>query len=102
MRYVVHHAIRINILRLPDQQGYIDANLGWHPGFSKYNNVDGYYFGTSSVSYSTGLSVGVVSVSVSKAGSSGTLIRAYGNKMTRPRVQGEVYKTVYKVQVLDR
>lgn len=77
---------------------YSDTSLGWHPSFGKFNNVDAYTFGNTSVTFSFGLAVGYVSVSVSEAASTGTIVNAYGNKMTRPRVQGEVYKAEYKVE----
>lgn len=74
-----------------------------HPGFNKWDKVNGYYFGQATVSYSVGLEgFAGVSVSVSVAGpGNGTFITANAGQWSRPGIFGDVTRTTRKVTVQD-
>ncbi|MGE7947926.1 hypothetical protein [Lysinibacillus sp. NPDC093688] len=74
-----------------------DYNFGWHPGFSGYNRASGYWFSTSSVSFSVSVSYGPLSVSIADAGGNGYYISADYSQWSRPAVFGKYIVTKYKV-----
>lgn len=74
-----------------------DYNFGWHPGFSGYNRASGYWFSTSSISFTVNVSLGAMSVSVSDSGGNGYFIDANYSLWSRPAVFGKYIATKYKV-----
>ncbi|WP_269318454.1 hypothetical protein [Exiguobacterium sp. KJ 601] len=73
-----------------------------HPGFTRWDKVNGYYFGNTSVSYSVGLSGYGASISVSVAGpGNGTFITANPDRWSRPGIYGDVDKIHQQVTMVD-
>lgn len=73
-----------------------------HPGFTKWDKVNGYYFGNTSVSYTVGLSGYGASVSVSVAGpGNGTFITANAANWSRPGIFGNVDRVHQQVTMVD-
>lgn len=77
-----------------------DTWLMWHPDFSKYQKVDGYFFGNTSESASVGISLGGeiinVSFSYTPVGSvSGIILEADISRYSRPAIYGDVYEEYY-------
>lgn len=73
-----------------------------HPGFTKWDKVNGYYFGTRTISYSVGLSGFGAEVSVSVAGpGSGTIITANPDRWSRPGIHGNVDRVHQQVTMVD-
>ncbi|EAG4503515.1 hypothetical protein CBM20_02025 [Listeria monocytogenes] len=76
-------------------KGFID----WHPGWKNYQyNISAYYFSKATMNVSASLGYGKFSMSVSKAGSNGQIIKANPKKWTRPAIYGNVDVTKYTVK----
>ncbi|EBF5117179.1 hypothetical protein FH008_15305 [Listeria monocytogenes] len=76
-------------------KGFID----WHPGWKNYQyNISAYYFSKATMNVSASIGYGKFSMSVSKAGSNGQIIKANPKKWTRPAIYGNVDVTKYTVK----
>ncbi|WP_235008330.1 hypothetical protein [Listeria monocytogenes] len=76
-------------------KGFID----WHPGWKNYQyNISAYYLSKATMNVSASLGYGKFSMSVSKAGSNGQIIKANPKKWTRPAIYGNVDVTKYTVK----
>ncbi|MBC2140576.1 hypothetical protein [Listeria innocua] len=76
-------------------KGFID----WHPGWKNYQyNISAYYFSKATMNVSASIGYGKFSMSVSKAGSNGQIIKATPKKWTRPAIYGNVDVTKYTVK----
>ncbi|EAD5730190.1 hypothetical protein H4905_002897 [Listeria monocytogenes] len=73
--------------------------IAWHPGWKNYQyNVSAYYFSKATMNVSASIGYGKFSMSVSKAGSNGQIIKANPKKWTRPAIYGNVDVTKYTVK----
>ncbi|WP_099224920.1 hypothetical protein [Listeria costaricensis] len=77
-----------------------DVFLTWHPSFKGYKKgPSGYFFSNSQrVGTSINFGYGPVSLSVAKAGGSGTYYAANKNKSSRPAIYGNKIKDKYSVK----
>ncbi|TYV00325.1 hypothetical protein [Listeria monocytogenes] len=76
-------------------KGFID----WHPGWKNYQyNISAYYFSKATMNASASIGYGKFSMTVSKAGSNGQIIKANPKKWTRPAIYGNVDVTKYTVK----
>ncbi|WP_143536184.1 hypothetical protein [Saccharibacillus sp. O23] len=77
--------------------------IAYHPGFTKWDKTNGYFFGQATQSYSVGVQgfAGIsVSVSVAAPGN-GSFITANPAYWSRPGIYGDVSKLTRKVTVQD-
>ncbi|MBC2266621.1 hypothetical protein HCB38_02160 [Listeria sp. FSL L7-0083] len=73
--------------------------IAWHPGWKNYQyNVSAYYFSKAKMSVSASIGYGKFSMSVSKSGSNGQIVKANPKKWTRPAIYGNVDVAKYTVK----
>ncbi|EAE8347077.1 hypothetical protein BOQ23_09145 [Listeria monocytogenes] len=73
--------------------------IAWHPGWKNYQyNISAYYFSKAKMSVSASIGYGKFSMSVSKSGSNGQIIKANPKKWTRPAIYGNVDVAKYTVK----
>lgn len=79
------------------------SNLGYHPSFSTWQGVSGYFFSnnsTKSMTVSLSISIGSVTIEVASSGSSsGFFVAADSNRLSRPYVYGTVCLDFYRVDI---